>query len=197
MAPKKKFTKQQIIDAAFDIARTEGFDAITIRKVADKLGSSIAPIYVNFKEVGELIEAVYKKTHEASRQIFMEQNSGHPFRDIGVASIRFAREYPVLFRDLVMRKNEQARHDEEETQGLIQLMRQDPLLSGLPDDELRTILLKMKIFQLGLSVMAANDMLPEDYTEEQMIELMSSAAKDVISAARRRMEPSSTNERGG
>lgn len=190
MAPKKKFTKQQIIDAAFDIARTEGFDAITIRKVADKLGSSIAPIYVNFKEVGELIEAVYKKTHEVSRQIFMEQNSGQPFRDIGVASIRFAREYPVLFRDLVMRENEQAKHDEEETQGLIQIMRRDPHLSGLPDDELRTILLKMKIFQLGLSVMAANDLLPEDYTEEQMIALMNSAAKDVISTARRRLEQS-------
>ena len=163
MAPKKKFTREQIIDAAFEIARTDGFDSITIRKVAEKLGSSIAPIYVNFKEVGELIEEVYKKTHEVSRRILMELNSGHPFHDIGVASIRFAREYPVLFRDLVMKKNEQAKHNEEETQGFIQMMRMDPHLSGLPDDELRTLLLKMKIFQLGLSVMAANELLPEDY----------------------------------
>lgn len=50
MAPKKKFTKDQIIDAAFEIARTEGIEFITIRKVAEKLGGSIAPIYVNFKE---------------------------------------------------------------------------------------------------------------------------------------------------
>lgn len=188
MAPKTKFTKEQIVDAAFEIARTEGVDSITIRKVAEKLGSSIAPIYVNFKEVGELVEEVYKKTFEVSRQILMEQNSGHPFHDIGVASIRFAREYPVLFRDLVMKKNDQAKHNEEETQGFIKMMRMDPDLNGLSDDELLAILLKMKIFQVGMSVMVANELLPGDFTEEQMIQLMSSAAEDVISTAKRRAE---------
>ena len=188
MAPKTKFTKEQIVDAAFEIARTEGVDSITIRKVAEKLGSSIAPIYVNFKEVGELIEEVYKKTFEVSRQILMEQNSGHPFRDIGVASIRFARDYPVLFRDLVMKKNDQAKQNEEETKGFIKMMRMDPDLNGLSDDELQAILLKMKIFQVGMSVMVANELLPGEFTEEQIIQLMSSAAEDVISTAKRRKE---------
>lgn len=186
MPPKTKFTKEQIVDAAFEIARTEGVDSITIRKVAEKLGSSIAPIYVNFKEVSELIEAVYKKTFEVSRQILMEQNSGHPFHDIGVASIRFARDYPVLFRDLVMNKNDQAKQNEEEVQGFIKMMRMDPDLKGLSDDELQEILLKMKIFQVGMSVMVANELLPGDFTEEQMIQLMNSAAEDVISTAKRR-----------
>src|SRR5690606_19748009 len=114
------------------------------------LGSSIAPIYVNFKEASELVEEVYKKTFELSRQILMEQNSGNPFYDIGVASIRFARKYPVLFRDLVMKKNDQAKHNEEETQGLIKMMKKDPGLNGLSDNELLVILLKMKTFQIGM-----------------------------------------------
>ncbi|GFN33185.1 TetR/AcrR family transcriptional regulator [Paenibacillus xylaniclasticus] len=188
MAPKNKFTKEQIIDAAFEIARTEGVDAITIRKVADQLGSSIAPIYVNFKEAGELVEEVYKKTFEISRQILKEQNSGKPFYDIGVASIRFAREYPVLFRELVMKKNDHAKHNDEETQGFIKMMRMDSTLHGLSDNELLVIFLKMKTFQVGMSVMVANELLPESFTEEQMIQLMSSAAEDVISAAKRRAE---------
>lgn len=190
MAPKKKFTKDQIIDAAFEIARTEGIDFITIRKVAEKLGGSIAPIYVNFKEVGELLEGVYQKTFEVSRQMLLEQNSGHPFQDIGVASIRFAREYPILFRDIVMKKNDQAKHNEEEMKSFIHVMRMDPDLNGLSDDELKTILLKMKMFQVGISVMAANELLPEEYTEQEMIRLMNSAAEDVISTARRRKEQS-------
>jgi hypothetical protein len=33
-------------------------------------------------------------------------------------------------------------------------------------------------------------LLPEDYTEERMIQLMNSAAEDVISTARRRIEQS-------
>src|SRR5690625_3825463 len=98
MAPPIKFSKQEIIQAAFDIAKEEGIDAITIRKVANRLGSSIAPIYVNFDNVEALIQAVIEHTYEVSKQLILEQNSGHPFRDIGIASIKFAREYSVLYR---------------------------------------------------------------------------------------------------
>lgn len=89
----------------------------------------------------------------------------------------------MLFRDLVMKRNEQAKHSEEETQGFIQMMRADPDLEGLSDEALRIIFLKMKVFQIGLSVMAANGLLPEDYREEQIIQLLRSAAEDVIGAA--------------
>lgn len=188
MAPKTKFKKDQIVDAAFEIARTEGIDSITIRKVAEKLGSSIAPIYVNFKDADELVQEVVKKTFGISKQILMEQNSGHPFHDIGVASLRFAGEYPVLFRDLVMKKNAHVKHNEQDMRGLVEMMRGDPELHGLSDGELMTILLKMKVFQTGLSVMVANEQLPQDFGEEQMIQLLNSAAEDVIGSARRRAE---------
>ncbi|MED4600235.1 TetR family transcriptional regulator [Paenibacillus validus] len=186
MAPKSKFKKDQIIDAAFEIARTEGIDRITIRKVAEKLGSSIAPIYVNFKEVDELIQEVIKKTFAISKQLLMEQNTGHPFHDIGVASLRFAKEYSVLFRDLVMKKNEYMNDHDHEMGMLVELMKQDPHLEGLTDGELMTILLKMKIFQTGLSVMVANGLLPDDFDEEKMIHLLNSTAMDIIDAAQMR-----------
>ena len=64
MPPKPKFSKQEIVNAAFDIAKNEGLDAITIRKVAHKLGSSIAPIYVNFDNVEQLVQAVVTKTFD-------------------------------------------------------------------------------------------------------------------------------------
>jgi AcrR family transcriptional regulator len=186
MAPKSKFKKDQIIDAAFEIARTEGIDRITIRKVAEKLGSSIAPIYVNFKEVDELIQEVIKKTFAISKQLLMEQNTGHPFHDIGVASLRFAKEYSVLFRDLVMKKNDHMKDQDNEVGTLVELMKKDPQLEGLTDGELMTILLKMKIFQTGLSVMVANELLPDDFDEEQMIHILNSTAMDIIAAAQMR-----------
>lgn len=70
------------------------------------------------------------------------------------------------------------------------MMRTDPDLNGLSDDELGMILLKMKMFQVGMSVMVANGLLPDHYTEEQMIQLLNSAAEDVISTAKRRTEQS-------
>lgn len=186
MAPKSKFKKDQIIDAAFEIAKAEGIDSITIRKVADKLGSSIAPIYVNFKEVDELIEEVIKKTYAISRQLLKEQNTGNPFHDIGVASLRFAKEYSVLFRDLVTKNYDGMNNQEQDMGLLVEMMKQDSLLKGLSEDELMMILLKMKIFQTGLCIMVANGLLPEGFDEEKMIHMLDSTAMDIVAAAQMR-----------
>lgn len=184
MPPKKKFSKQQIIDAAFEIAKEEGMSRITIRKVADHLGSSIAPIYVNFNNVDELMEAVRQKMIELSYQLLEEENSGKPFHDFGVASLRFAKEYPVLFRDLVTNQTILSQnYDQDMGQGLIERMKGDEDLEGFSDEELMAIFLKMRIFTTGLSVMVASGMLPEEFNEEMGVELLNSMAADVISSA--------------
>ncbi|WP_280769541.1 TetR/AcrR family transcriptional regulator [Salipaludibacillus daqingensis] len=189
MAPKKKFSKQQIVDAAFDIARVEGMDSITIRKVAEKLGSSIAPIYVNFQDVDELINDVIQKVFTISHEMVREQNSGSPFRDIGIASLKFAKEYSVLFRELTFNKNKYSYdYDEEIGDDLVELMKEDPDLKGFTEEELRSILLKMKIFQTGLTVLIANDSLPEGLREENLIEMLDSMSDDVIRSTRLRKE---------
>lgn len=189
MAPKKKFSKQQIIDAAFEIAKVEGIDSVTIRKVAEQLGSSIAPIYVNFKDVEELKRAVVKKIVEQSQQMIQEQNSGNPFADIGIASLKMAMEYPVLIRDFVLKPNEYLKDYDQEMGGdLVSLMQQDPQLEGFTEEELMTILLKMRIFQTGLTLMVANGLLPDDFDLDEMIELSDSVAEDVILTTRLRKE---------
>lgn len=181
MAPKNKFSKEQIIEVAFHIAKVEGIDGITIRKVAENLGSSIAPIYVNFKDIDELRQAVMIKIYDIGKQMVLDQNTGNPFHDIGIASLRFAKEYSVLFRELMLKNNNyMVSYDEEMGDELIQQMKNDPDLNGFSNEELKEILLKMRIFQLGLSIMTANGLLPETYTEEKIIELLDSAGMDVI-----------------
>lgn len=93
MPPRPKFSKEQIINSAFHIAKTEGLDNVTIRKIADHLGSSSAPIYVNFNDVDEVKRAVIHKVVELSQQMLQEHQSGNPFRDIGIASLKMAMEY--------------------------------------------------------------------------------------------------------
>jgi AcrR family transcriptional regulator len=185
MGPKVKFTKEQIIDAAFEIAKTEGIDSITMRKIAEQMGSSVAPIYVNFKNVDELNEALIERIISVSQQLLSEESSGNPFHDIGRASLRFASEYSMIFRDLVMASNSRIKvYDEKIIPVLIEQMKKDPELEGFTVDELKTILLKMKIFQLGLSVMVANGLLPKGYEMQDLMDLLSSAANDVILSAR-------------
>jgi|SRR5690625_578460 len=184
MAPKTKYTKEDIINAAFDIARKRGFNGITIRNVAKKLGSSIAPIYVNFSDVEELKLAVVEKAQETAKQIYLEQNSGLPFRDIGIASIKFASEYSVLYRDLVMKYNPYMKHNEENMLFIIGEMKKDPHLKGYSEEDLKQGLIKLEIFQTGLSVMVANDLLPGEFNEEKMIAMLDDIAEDIFIAAK-------------
>lgn len=186
MAPKTKFTKQDIVLAAFDIAKTDGIESITIRKVAERLGSSIAPIYVNFNDVQELLQQVVERAFHVARGMIMEQQSGQPFRDIGMASLRFAKEYPVLYRDLMMKDNPHMKNTPEQLDEVIGLMRQDPELGGFSDQELQSILLNMQVFQTGLCVMVANDLFTKNVDDEQMMNMMDEAAEAFIRAAHAR-----------
>ncbi|WP_028560189.1 TetR/AcrR family transcriptional regulator [Paenibacillus pinihumi] len=194
MAPKPKFTKQQIIDAAFDIAVETGIGSITIRKVAERLGSSIAPIYVNFNEVEELISEVIRRIADLSREMLDQQQSGEPFRDIGLASLRFARAYSTIFKEMLLGGNQYMEsYNQEMGSMLITQMREDQALAGFSDDELGQILLKMRIFQTGLSVMLSSDLLPPSIQEEQAIALLDSVAEDVIRSARIRQQETSVS----
>jgi AcrR family transcriptional regulator len=185
MPPKTQYTKEQIILAAFDIACQDGIDGITIRKVASRLGSSVAPIYVNFQDVDELIQAVVNKTFAVGQEILAEQDTGNPFFDLGAASLRFARDYSQLFRDLTLKTNQYMKnYDQEVAPVVLEHMKKDPQLAGFTDDELMEILLKVRIFQLGLSVMVANDLLPDRFNEDETARLLDSTGTDIINAAR-------------
>ena len=54
MPPKVKITKEMIIDAAFEIARSEGAENINARTVSKKLGCSTQPVMYHFKTIEEL-----------------------------------------------------------------------------------------------------------------------------------------------
>ncbi|KAB3529176.1 TetR/AcrR family transcriptional regulator [Alkaliphilus serpentinus] len=185
MGPRVKFTKEQIVDVAFEIAKEEGMDGITMRKIAEKLGSSVAPIYVNFKDIHELIEAVVNRIMEMSQQLLAEESTGNPFYDMGMASFKFAQEYSVLFRDLVLKDgNYLKNYDEDMLPMLVEEMKKDPELEGFSEEELKTILFKVRTFQLGLSVMTANGLLPKDLSIKDLMEILGSAAEDIVLSTR-------------
>ena len=52
MPAVRKVSKEQIIDAAVEVLRDDGFSAINARSVAKKLGCSTQPIYFSFKNMG-------------------------------------------------------------------------------------------------------------------------------------------------
>jgi len=181
MPPKPKFSKEAIIEAAFGIADREGLDSITIRKVADALGSSIAPIYVNFKDVEELKDAVLLRIFDLSAEMAKTPFSPDPFLNIGIASLKFSRQHPALFRELALNNHARLKDVQLPVGELLELMKQNPDLKPLSDEQLMGILFKMRVFQLGLSVMDMSGALP-GANEEALIELLRQTGNDLIAA---------------
>jgi len=58
MPPKVKVTQDQIIQAAMDIVRESGIDALNARALAKQLDCSIQPIFKNFETMGSLKQAL-------------------------------------------------------------------------------------------------------------------------------------------
>lgn len=117
MPPKPKFTREEMIEAAVEIVRREGEDALTARNLGSYLGASARPIFTVFESMDEVREAVKEKAHE----IFMEYREkmcdelGYPrYKAIGKAYIRFACEERMLFRLLFMCERPRTGMEEKE-----------------------------------------------------------------------------------
>ena len=169
MPPKSKVSKEKIIEAAFEIAKKNGFSKVTARNVAKHLGCSVAPIYVNFETIDDLISAVVKRVFALSNELLAKQSGENMFENIGKASLEFARDYPILFRELVIEPNQYMKSYEEFEETMLQAMSEDKEISSLTFEERRKLLFKMRVFQLGLSVMVANGHIPS-YLDEKAVE---------------------------
>lgn len=186
MPPKNKFTKEQLVDAAFAIAAEEGFDNITIRKVAEKLGSSIAPIYVNFKEIDELKHEVALKAIDINKELILQQNSGDSFLDIGIAAVIFAKKYPLLFDELALKNNDFYKDQTEAREFALNQMKKNPKLVQFNDEELQILLIKMQALQAGLSLLVRNERYSKILTDEMIIKILDETGNDVVNGMKQR-----------
>jgi AcrR family transcriptional regulator len=172
LPPKNKFTREEIVEAAFEIAREKGFSKITARSVASRISSSVAPIYVNFKTVTELTQAVVQRVFALSEELMEKQKGQNLFENIGKASLAFARDYPVLFRDLVLKPNPYMASYEETEKAMVDALKNNEEMKDWTTEEIRRLFLKMRIFQLGLSAMLANGHIPSWLDKEESEKLL-------------------------
>ncbi len=106
MPPKVKVTKEDIINAAVDIVRNNGTQAINARTVASALNCSTQPVFSNFATMDELRLAVVEKADILCQEYMRrEVESGEfpAYKANGMAYIRFAKEEKELFKLLYMR----------------------------------------------------------------------------------------------
>ena len=106
MPPKAKYTREEIVEAAFQLLREKGADALTARELADRLLTSPRPIFTAFGGMDELKSEVISKCCELYLSYCdAEKSSGkYPeYKALGMAYIRLAKEEKNVFKLLFMR----------------------------------------------------------------------------------------------
>lgn len=106
-ARQKRFLRQEILDAASELFVKEGFEHVSMRRIADKIEYSPTTIYLYFKDKAELLEQLCHDTF--SRLIILlteiHEQPGDPLEHLKrglVAYIKFGLENPQHYRVVFM-----------------------------------------------------------------------------------------------
>ena len=87
MPPKNKFKRENIESIAFNHVRKHGWEALSTRYIAQKLGSSTRPIYTHFSSMDELKSAVMKRVLDLYHDYQTTTRSDDMFLDIDRKSV--------------------------------------------------------------------------------------------------------------
>ena len=105
MAPKFKFTKEEVLTVTIDFIRENGIEALTARELAKKLDSSTKVIFSLFSNMKNLEdEAKFAAENIFSEKVNLALKDDSPFKRLGVEYILFSKNEPKLFQWLFMRK---------------------------------------------------------------------------------------------
>jgi AcrR family transcriptional regulator len=98
--------RRKILDAARELFMAEGYERVTMRRIADAIEYSPTTIYNHFKDKDDLVNAL---CHEEFSQLFGALDLGAPARDpvewirqIGGAYAAFGRANPNHYRFMFM-----------------------------------------------------------------------------------------------
>ena len=111
MAPKNKFTKEEMVDAALRVVRTKGIGGLTAKTMADELDTSTQPIFTAFGSMDKVKQEVYVaavRAYDAYANTGLKEKI--PFLGVGMQYIRFAREEPELYRFLFLTQTQDQKY---------------------------------------------------------------------------------------
>lgn len=107
MPPKAKYTREEIIEKAFEMTRENGIDSVAARELGKQLGTSSSPIFTAFKNMEELQGEVRKKAMKEFESCVSDAMNYTPaFKYVGMKMIEFAMREPKLFQLLYMREHD-------------------------------------------------------------------------------------------
>jgi AcrR family transcriptional regulator len=115
---QKSETRDKILDAARELFVTEGYDGVSMRRVAEKIEYSPTAIYVYFADKQELFHELCQQDYARLADVFQSsQMSSDPIerlRQIGSTYTEFGVRYPNHYKFMFMTPHPPHPPDEED-----------------------------------------------------------------------------------
>lgn len=175
MPPKAKFTKNEIVEAAMQIVREQGLEAVTSRELGKRLGSSACPIFTVFSNMEEVKSEIIIEAKEIYKGYVMEGlKQDVAFRGVGFAYIQFSIKEPKLFHLLFMREQSEPT-DIGHTLMLIDANYEEILNSvkepyGLQEEDAKRLYQHLWVYTHGIASMCATKVVV--FTNEEIVSMM-------------------------
>ena len=115
---EKEEVRGRILDAARDLFARDGYEAVTMRKIAEAIEYSPTAIYLHFKDkeslVRELCLSDFDSLARAFQRIAREPDPLERLRKVGLAYADFALEHPNHYRLMFMTPHPAPGKDDEQ-----------------------------------------------------------------------------------
>lgn len=165
MGAKQFFLREMVVDAARDTAAEFGFEQVTVRKVAERLEASTAPIFKQFPTMAELqlavaasvLEELKTWTARAWPHPFVLGESGGEFLNLGIGIAMYACERPRLFRILLAPDSSNGGMASAMRAFCLETMQKDRLSRQLPPPVRKVVYDRMATFVFGLAARIVMD----------------------------------------
>lgn len=103
--PKQRITKETVVNAAFEIARSNGMEQVLVKNIAEKIGCSVQPIYSYCKNMEGLRQDVVIQVKSfIGKYIMAHYDKADIFASMGKAYIQLAKEEPHLYKIFILHK---------------------------------------------------------------------------------------------
>ena len=117
-AREKSETRDKILDAARELFVTEGYEGVSMRRVAEKIEYSPTAIYVYFADKQELFHELCQQDYARLAEVFqssaMSSNPIERVKQIGRTYTEFGVRYPNHYKFMFMTPHPPHEPDEED-----------------------------------------------------------------------------------
>ena len=91
--PKQRITKEMVVNAAFEIARSSGMEQVMVKNIADKIGCSVQPIYSYCKNMDGLRQDVILQVNRFIQEYVAAHINKHQYNTCQTTAFKYVDLY--------------------------------------------------------------------------------------------------------